>query len=140
MATNREKALAKFLDIKVSDIEEASYGENAYDAGGLGEYLVLTGTEADAAAEEAIEDSLFAFNPEWLAGWLEIPVEAIKAIQESMYEDASPVFKKMLGEDFVNFVEKSIEADGRGHFISHYDGEENEEYIGKTYYFIYRTN
>ncbi len=35
-----------------------------------------------------------------------------------------------------DFVEDAVSADGRGHFLSHYDGEENEQ--GE--YFIYRLN
>lgn len=93
---------------------------------GRAEYLVLTDAEADEAASEDIKRSLWAFKSEWLESWLKIPAKAIEAIQNEMYEDASEVFEQMLGDDFDDFVDESVSADGRGHFLSGYDGEEIE--------------
>jgi hypothetical protein len=44
----------------------------------------------------------------------------------------------MLGliQDHDAFVEDAISADGRGHFLSNYDGEE----VKQGEYFIYRVN
>lgn len=39
-----------------------------------------------------------------------------------------------------DFVDDAISTDGRGHFLSSYDGEEHEETVNGRYYFIYRTN
>ena len=47
---------------------------------------------------------------------------------------------KSLIEDFDHFVDDAVLTDGRGHFLSSYDGEENEVKINNTWYYIYRTN
>lgn len=39
-----------------------------------------------------------------------------------------------------NFVDEAISADGRGHFLNTYDGEEHEEEVDGSWYYIYRTN
>lgn len=62
-----------------------------------------------------------------LEGW-------IKAMQEKA-EGANDAFEKVI-PDVQSLIHSAIDADGRGHFLSSYDGEENEE--GKFY--IYRTN
>lgn len=38
------------------------------------------------------------------------------------------------------FVNKAIEADGRGHFLSKYDGAEHEVIVDDVLFFIYRIN
>ena len=38
------------------------------------------------------------------------------------------------------FIEEAVSADGYGHFLSRYDGEENEEEINGITYYIYRNN
>ncbi len=37
-------------------------------------------------------------------------------------------------------AQDAVDTDGRGHFLSGYDGEENDIDINGTTYFIYRTN
>lgn len=41
---------------------------------------------------------------------------------------------------FDEFAKAAIQSDGRGHFISSYDGKEYEEKIENTFYYIYRTD
>lgn len=51
--------------------------------------------------------------------------------------------KLILDHNFVDkdaLIEDAIRIDGRGHFISGYDGEEHEERVNGVTYFIYRTN
>jgi hypothetical protein len=59
-------------------------------------------------------------------------------MQEKCCEGCNDFFKAIIkgtcGLD--KFVEDAIEADGRGHFLAYYDGEENEQ--GDC--FIYRVN
>jgi hypothetical protein len=46
-------------------------------------------------------------------------------------------------KDFINeddFIEAVVEADGRGHTLSSYDGNENEISFDDEWYYIYRTN
>ena len=104
-----------------------------------GEYQVFTDSEADEATKENIIETLWAFNASWLSNYLGIPEEAIEAIKNQMNEDASPVFLKMI-DDIDGFIQDTISADGRGHFLASYDHVEHEiQYNNQTFY-IYRTN
>jgi len=133
----RIKALAKFLDTDKDNVDEVLYGGNMFDAGG-GEYLVLTDDEADDAAAEQIEQSLWIFNAEFIIGHTNLPydaIEMIKSHQKTKYEDANDTIKALIS-DFDHFVSDAISSDGRGHFLAGYDSEEGEE----DGYYIYRTN
>lgn len=133
---NKKQALAKFLDVKASELEKSTYDSSLFEHESR-EYLVLTDKQAGKRAEEYIEDSLWAFNTSWLMDYIDLPERAIDAIKEG-YEDSGPAIKKLIGSSkkWQEFVSDSIRADGRGHFLSGYDGDENEE--GE--YFIYRVN
>jgi hypothetical protein len=53
-----------------------------------------------------------------------------------------PYIKKIKSPkgDYRLFFKDAILADGRGHFLSSYDGEETEIKVGKTWFYIYRQN
>lgn len=142
---SREEALARHLDIPADDVTEESYGENNYDAGGLGEYLVLTDDEADEAAEENILQSVWAFNAEFLQYYTVEGIDAaeIEAIRGDRCEDANDALTALVkaGEGLDELVQAAIGADGRGHFLSGYDGDEIDILgpDGETFY-VYRTN
>lgn len=104
----------------------------------FGDYLVLTDEEADERAEEYILDSVWAFNAKFIIQNSDLPCEAeemIKSFQESKCEDANETILALIS-DKDDFVKQAISADGRGHFMNSYDGEENEQ----DSYYIYRTN
>ena len=137
--TQRIAALAKHLKCDVDDISASVYDDNVFDACG-GEYLVLTDDEANEQAEQYIRESLWAFDARFIASHAhkalpEQCIEALRKIQGDLCEDAAP-FVEALIADMDHFVSDAVSADGRGHFISRYDGKENEE--GEFY--IYRTN
>jgi hypothetical protein len=125
----RTQALAQHLE---ADIEEA---ERVID-----NYLVLTDDEADEMVKEYILSSVWAFNSSFVASHcdLDIPQEAIEAIQEKC-ESSNPILLKLI-KDTDDFIQDAISSDGRGHFIGFYDGEEDEQEVNGTTYFIYRTN
>jgi hypothetical protein len=132
------QALAKFLDCGKSEITKNS--NNNYSLGRQ-EYLVLTDGEADEAAKEYIKDSLWAFKASFLAGETELPEECFAALSEkceSGNDAMLQIVKKTCGLD--SLVESAIRADGRGHFLSGYDGKEREETIERETFYIYRTN
>ena len=110
------------------DLQEAELYED--------DYLVLTDAQADEACSEYIRESLWAFHPTFLVSHCcaGMTVQAIAKIQE-LYEDANEPLLRMV-DDFAHLVSDAIAADGRGHFLSPYDGEEHE--AGD--YFIYRVN
>ena len=143
---SKEAALARFLDVSIDDVSEACYGADTYDAGGLGEYVVCSDDEADKAAAEYITDSLWAFRSEFLVAYVPdgIGADVIQTIQEARCEDCNDAIRAMINAgtgDFDTFVSDAIGADGRGHFLSPYDGEEAEAPgpDGETVY-IYRVN
>ena len=127
--TEQEKieALAKHLDCS---IDEAI---NSMD-----DYSVLTDDEADKAVKGYIEESVCFFNTSFIASHSDVDEEVIKKLQE-LYEDSNTAIRSLI-KDFNHFVDDAICADGRGHFLSSYDGEENEVKINDNDYYIYRTN
>ena len=137
---NKIKALAKSLEIKAKDITE----ENDYFNANGAEYLVLTDEEADERAKEYILESVWAFNADFIIehsnalDFDEASKKVVEAIAEQC-ESGNEAMKKLI-DDLDEFVSDAVSADGRGHFLSGYDGEENEEEINGTTYYIYRTN
>jgi hypothetical protein len=135
----RIEALAKFLGVDPSDITACSYDECLFDCG-RGSYLVLTDEEADDRCRDRITDSLWAFRPAFIASHTRggLPskcIQALEKMQSELCEDASPIIEALI-RDMDHFVADAMRCDGRGHFLSSYDGNENEE----GDFFIYRDN
>lgn len=109
-------------------------------------FAVYTDEEADKKAAEDIQESLWAFNADFildhskLENYNEATISAFKKMQESLCEDANELVEAIIN-DMDEFVEDAISADGRGHFLNTYDNEENEtkDDNGETFY-IYRLN
>jgi len=106
------------------------------------DYSVYTNEEADEAAKEYIEESVWAFNASFIIDHSKLPCEAIEMVQvfQEKYEDAANETILALINDFDEFVSDAISADGRGHFMNSYDGHEHEVNIDGTYYYVYRMN
>ena len=136
MEEEKIKALSKFLECAVDDLIICGYDEDVLKYG-CEEYLVLSDDEADERAREYILDSIWAFNPDFIAGHTKPGFEIVDLIKEyqKKCESANEGLKALI-EDLDYFIDDAISSDGRGHFISAYDGDENEE--GE--YFIYRVN
>lgn len=102
-----------------------------------GDYGLYTDAEADEMAHEYIKESLWAFNPSFLQAHLKDGIDAdlLAPIQRDSSEDANELIKALI-EDLDHLIEDAVCCDGRGHFLSTYDGEEIE--IGKFY--LYRFN
>ena len=135
----RIAALAKHLGCEVDEISQSSYEEEGFEASG-GDYLVLTDDEADERATCEIRGSLWAFKAEFIAshstnGWSDDCVKSLSKMQGELCESANPIIEALI-KDIDHFIADAISSDGRGHFLSRYDGEENE---GGGFY-IYRTN
>jgi hypothetical protein len=103
-------------------------------------YLVLTDEEADEKAEIYISETVWAFNASFIINHSNLPYEAIEmvqAFQREKCEDANETILALIN-DFDEFVSDAISADGRGDFLSSYDGKENEEMVNGETYYIYR--
>jgi hypothetical protein len=145
----KKKALAEYLECSVDDLEQANFDANLFE-NGMESYLVLTDAEADEYAHKYILDGIWAFNADFILSHSRIDLdnasceeeavlESIKTVQEKLCESANPLLLALL-EDEEEFISDAIEADGRGHFLSHYDGTENEVSDADETFYIYRQN
>lgn len=134
------RALCEFLDCEPEDLSRERhdhYGLALFSMGSK-EYAIGTDDEADEAAAKHIEGSAWAFNAYFLASFTDLPEEVFAAMQDKC-EGANDAFVKLIERTsggMKAFVAEAISEDGRGHFMSSWDGEENE--AGEFY--IYRTN
>ena len=143
----KQAALAAYLEAESADTSPSDYGHYGLDIFKFGEkqYAIGTDKEANAAAREYIEGSIWAFNASFILSECGLPGEledCIKSFQEKECESANKALLALVNKcgDLDSFVESAISSDGRGHFLSGYDGEENDfEFEGETYY-IYRVN
>lgn len=157
----KEVALKKFIaqrdgctedDMKSVTVDRYysnCYSEYRYETCGE-EFYVLEDERAYALAFRLIEAELWAFTTDFIAEHLkhdivycEHPVNlddlrlAIRAAQERLCEGANALILALI-DDLEEFVDDAIAADGRGHFISSYDGEEHEVTVDGETYYIYR--
>jgi hypothetical protein len=136
-------ALCEFLDCEPGDIERAKwehYGLALYSLGSK-EYAIGTDEEADKACAEYIEQTAWAFRASFVLSECDLPrelEEAIESFQSSKCEGANEAILALIEKTcgLASFVESAIRADGRGHFLSGYDGNEND--AGE--FCIYRVN
>lgn len=136
----RSAVLARHLGVERDEIESAY--EYATFSVGSAEYRVLTDAEATDAARTEILESVWAFRPEFLAAHTVAGVDAetIQTIQDNgKCESNNAVLLRLIG-DVDHFVDDAIKVDGRGHFLSSYDSEENEIKVDGEWFFIYRVN
>ena len=142
---NQVRALCAFLDCDPDDLSKESYehyGALALYALGSKSYAIGTDSEADKAAANNIEDSIWAFNASFLASYTGLPEEMFSGMQDKC-EDANDAFKTCVERaegGLAGFVEDAISADGRGHFMSSYDGNYEEFTVNDVTYYIFRLN
>ena len=133
----------------MKDVFDSQYEDKGFTIGDE-EYLVLTEKEADDRAREDIERSVWAFMPDFILShcstyenmfhWeYSAAKEALEKIQAHFAEGINELIRAII-EDMDKFVEDAIDADGRGHFISHYDGKENEYKVNGKMFYVYRLN
>jgi hypothetical protein len=97
-----------------------------------GEFAVADDADqADKAAREAIEGSLWAFNADFIVRFVSVNstdrealMIGIRAVQEKCCEDANPLVRALVASRMDDFVEAAIGADGRGHFLNGYHSRE----------------
>lgn len=132
-------ALSSFLDCKPSDIEPITWNNNYFNHDG-NEYQVLTEEQADEIVRDEILSSLWAFNTNFLKSFVDVGEDALNAlgkIRDDVCEGLNSVYLALI-KDKDAFVKAAIDADGRGHFMSCYDGDEHTVKVGSVEYRIYR--
>jgi len=141
-AVNAVEALADFVECDPSEIEQFDlpyYGMEVFSVGNK-RYAVGTDKEADEACKEYIKDSAWAFRSSFICEYCNLPqelAEALEAMQSKKCESANDSILALIDKTdggLDGFVEEAVSADGRGHFLSSYDGNENE----KDGFYIYR--
>lgn len=141
-------ALAEYLGISKDEIRESRTPDTleTEDA----EYIVLTDEEANKKIAEQIKDELWAFNADWIltaCGLYDTTVtdheekqlrQSLEDLQAKSCESCNELIKAVIVGTIglEKFIEAAIETDGRGHFLSSYDGHEGQQ----GDYYIYRTN
>ena len=121
-----------------ADIRETRKGQKY---GGSREILVCSDHSANVKAKAYIRDSLWAFRSSFILDQSRVKsspevVQALEKVQTELCESANEFVFALL-KSFRNFCQKAVEADGRGHFLSCYDGEEHSIKVGNTTYFYY---
>ena len=141
-AVNAVEAVADQIGIDPDELTPETYTHYGLEVFcGRGEqYAVGTDSEADEACKEYIKDTAWAFRSSFICDYCNLPqelAEALEAMQSEKCEDANETILALIKKTdggLDGFVEEAISADGRGHFLSSYDGEENE----RDGFFIYR--
>lgn len=132
-------ALARYLECSPNDIIDG-YGDHEYDMGSQ-TWVVTTDEEADTLAEIRVKDNLWAFNSNFLCHYTSAldtykARKAFDKMREILCEDAQEFVVALLGNRLEECIKDAITEDGRGHFISQYDGME----IKVDSFYLYRVN
>ena len=87
-----------------------------------------------------IDDDSYEYTEEAKDNYVERRKSEVKDDPVNFLKDfgMEESIKDFIDED--DFIEAVIEADGRGHTLSSYDGNENEISFDDEWYYIYRTN
>lgn len=146
MTTPIEIAAARIMECDTEEVTKEKYdhyGMDVYSAY-REEYAVCLPDEADEAVKQYIRDSLWTFKAEMIlahsrAGSSPKTIKALQEMQAKLCEDANEIVYCII-EDIDAFIEDVINADGRGAFLSSYDGEEHEIEINGITFYCYRLN
>jgi hypothetical protein len=138
------KALANYLECKTDDLSEETYSHYGLKvfSNGREQYAVGTDSEADEACLEYIKDTAWAFRSSFICSYCNLPqelAEALETMQSKKCEGANDAILALIentDSGIHRFVEEAISADGRGHFLSGYDGKE----IELNGFYAYRIN
>lgn len=147
----KQKAQALAQELEMKDEERAEFMEAAeeqaekdgteWNAQGH-DWLVLTDEEADEMAAERIRESVWAFTSAFIiehSKALDFDAASekiVKAIAEQC-ESGNEAMTKLI-DSMDEFIEDAVSADGRGHFLSGYDGNEREQRVDGVDYYIYK--
>lgn len=110
----RIEALAKHLECELDELTESSHDEKTIEYGSQ-EYLVVTDSEADELWDESLDNY----------------------IDECITPELPEAYRYYFDDEA---WKRDARMDGRGHSLSIYDGDENEQTIDNDTYYIYRTN
>lgn len=101
---------------------------------------LMSYAEAEAEAEQHIEQSLWAFNASFLVGYInaKIDTNTLQRIKQDSCEDCNEVFLALVGDNLERLKSDAIGCDGIGHFLNTYDGDAYEYYYNGELYLYWR--
>lgn len=111
----------------VEKLNYSHYGLPVYKVDGVEWAYAATDAAAYRACRAYIYDTVWAFNADFLVRYMPkgVTKEVVEAIQKNGSEDANePIFAMLRNKR--KFLIEAISADGRGHFLSGYDGHERD--------------
>jgi hypothetical protein len=124
------------MTVKALVTKKKHFGLPIYVIGNK-EYAVGTDDEADKAARQAVEQSLWSFSAETIVDFVSAHrikltskdfdrlKQGIEIAQTKASEDAHDLVLGLIGEQYLGlFCEAAIRSEGRGHFLSQEDGIE----------------
>lgn len=135
-----DKVIEKVLELIDLTIDDVIIKDKAISSGNS-EWVVFSDRDADRSVYEFIKESLWSFRPKFISEMTGYDNdEVITLLTENEFEDGKliEIVEHSCGLD--NFVNEAIKADGRGHFLSTYDGQETEIRVNGEYYYVYRVN
>lgn len=127
----------------LEEVEKSDYGygDALFDVQGT-EHYIMTLDETYEAVKEYMEQTIWAFNADWLVTYCPAGVDAemIRMLQEQC-EDSNEQILKLVGGINDHIVGDAMSADGFGHFLNSYDGKgvEIKDLDNKTIIYICRT-
>lgn len=124
-------ALAEWLGVELDELTEARfdcYGLTVFEVGN-DSYAVGDDSQAYWACKEYIKDTLWAFKGTFISEACGLPVElgeVLSGYAQKECEGANDALIALVNRTcgFDCFASKAIGADGRGHFLASYDGDE----------------
>lgn len=123
-----ETELREYVEENQSDT--FAYGDlPIIEIDGVQYAIAFDDDEADKAATENIEQSVWAFTPEFIAVATGLPVEIFECVAKSgMCESSNDAILACIEQTcgIESFAQDAICCDGRGHFLNCWDGEEIE--------------
>jgi len=124
------RALCSHLECEPEELSlkrHDHYGLAVYSYGRR-EFAIGDDNEADKAVRDNIKDSVWSFRPGFLSSYTGLPDEVFTALQDQCEDSNDAVLQciKRTKHRLAGFVDEAVAADGRGHFLSPYDGDENE--------------
>jgi hypothetical protein len=128
--------VSKSVQGEIEEIIESEFAGREFD--------VMSESQREKKVKEYIQESLWAFNASFILEHSNVKnngrvEKSLRKMQEELCEDANDLIAAMI-TDIDEFVEDAIRYDGYGHFLSPYDGEENEIEVDGATYYVYRTN
>lgn len=140
------KTAAQILGCDEDDIFEEKwthYGLDVFSYGGQ-EYAIGNDEACDEACKELIQQSIWAFSASFILNHSKVGYsvkieKCLQKMQEALSEDCNELMEALI-QDMDSFVRDAISSDGRGNFLSSYDGEEQEIVIDGDYFYAYRQN